>query len=224
MSDPALDLYESGLDEIAVGSALARLVVRMPDGSALTLPLERWLGSASPADEAVLGRCRGPVLDVGCGPGRHVHALARAGVLAMGVDISPAAVALTRRRGAHALKASVFDQLPGAGTWKTALLLDGNIGIGGHPGALLRRVASLLSPDGEVLIEIEAPGTPTFAGSVRLESGRHRISEAFRWARVGVDDIGGLANQADMRVLEQWEDDERWFVRVARGPGRDQQR
>lgn len=216
MSDPALALYESRLD--AADATAPRLVARMPDGSAISLPLERWLGAASPTDRAVLERCRGPVLDVGCGPGRHVHALARAGVLAMGVDISPVAVALARRRGAHAVEASVFDQLPGGGTWRTALLLDGNIGIGGHPGALLRRVAALLSLDGEALIEVEPPGSATYAGTVRLESGGRWISDSFRWARVGIDGLDGLARAAGMRVVERWQDDERWFARVARPP------
>ena len=41
------------------------------------------------ADEAVLDRAQAPVLDVGCGPGRHVLALARRGHLALGVDIAP---------------------------------------------------------------------------------------------------------------------------------------
>ena len=30
--------------------------------------------------------------------------------------------------------------MPGEGRWETALLADGNIGIGGHPARLLRRV------------------------------------------------------------------------------------
>ena len=64
------------------------------------LPLARWLGPAGAVDERVLERARGPVLDVGCGPGRHVHALARRGVLALGVDVSPVAVRLARARGA----------------------------------------------------------------------------------------------------------------------------
>jgi SAM-dependent methyltransferase len=216
MSDPALRLYESGLDGADGGPEIDRLVARLSDGSAVVLPLERWLGPVTASDRAVLERCRGPVLDVGCGPGRHVHALARAGILAMGVDISPVAVALTRRRGAHAVEATVFDHLPGAGTWRTALLLDGNIGIGGHPRTLLRRVASLLSDDGEALVEAEGPGSPTFSCTVRLEAGGRRISDRFAWARVGVDAMDRLAAGTGLRVLEHWEDERRWFVRIGR--------
>ena len=40
------------------------------------------------------------VLDVGCGPGRHAHALARAGVEVVGVDISERFIDLARQ-GPH---------------------------------------------------------------------------------------------------------------------------
>ena len=51
----------------------------------------------------------------------------------LGVDISRTAVARVRQAGASALHRSVFDPLPGQGRWGTALLADGNIGIGGLP-------------------------------------------------------------------------------------------
>ena len=77
-----------------------KLRARRPDGTAMALALHRWLGPLTAADEAVLDRTRGPVLDVGCGPGRHVLALARRGRLALGVDVAPAAVRVARLRGA----------------------------------------------------------------------------------------------------------------------------
>ena len=41
--------------------------------------------------------------------------------------------------GGPALVRSVFETLPGEGRWDTVLLMDGNIGIGGDPAALLGR-------------------------------------------------------------------------------------
>ena len=116
-----------------------------------------------------------------CGPGRHVRALAHRGVLAVGVDVSAAAVSLARSRGTLALRASVFDHIPGAGSWRSALLLDGNIGIGGSPTLLLRRIGSLLAPAGEVLTELAAPGTGVAIEIVRLEHGATRSD----WFRLG---------------------------------------
>jgi SAM-dependent methyltransferase len=187
------------------------LVLREEGGTMRRLPVEAWLGTAGAVDERVLARARGPVLDVGCGPGRHVHALARQGVLAVGVDVSPVAVALARRRGATVLEASIFDRLPGAGSWRTALLLDGNIGIGGRPDALLRRLAALLTRGGMVLAELDRPGTGTIRGRVRIEDG-DVVSEWFAWARVGGEAIGAPAHAAGLRVAERWHDGGRWFA------------
>jgi SAM-dependent methyltransferase len=196
------------------GASLRRrssLLLRDEAGRARPVPLDTWLGAAGAVDERVLDRARGPVLDVGCGPGRHVHALARRGVLAVGVDVSPVAVALARRRGATVLEASIFDRLPGAGSWRTSLLLDGNIGIGGRPDALLRRLAALLAPGGRVLVELDPPGVGVVRGRVRLEAGA-TTSDWFAWAHVGAEAIASPARAAGLRVAVRWRDGERWFA------------
>lgn len=203
------DLYDEALD------GRGALLVRDDGGEVQPLPVEAWLGAAGAVDERALDRARGPVLDVGCGPGRHVHALARRGVLAVGIDISPAAVALARRGGATVLEASIFARVPGAGAWRTALLLDGNIGIGGHPDALLRRLAALLAPRGLILAELEAPGTGVRRRRVRLEDGAS-VSGWFAWASVGADALAGPARAAGLRVRERWADEGRWFAALER--------
>ncbi|HEY1823596.1 MAG TPA: class I SAM-dependent methyltransferase, partial [Trebonia sp.] len=132
----AIALYEEALHHPAPALAL-----RTADGRALPLQVSRWCAPPDAADEELLRHCRGPVLDVGCGPGRLTIALTERGIPALGVDISQAAVARTRQAGAPALHRSVFDPLPGQGRWATVLLADGNIGIGGMPASLLHRCA-----------------------------------------------------------------------------------
>lgn len=173
--------------------------------------LQRWLDRPAPADETVLDRAAEPVLDIGCGPGRHVGELAQRGVLALGVDASPMAVRLARARGAEVHEGSVFGHVPGPGTWGSALLLDGNLGIGGDPARLLRRVGELLAPGGCALVELDPPGFPTRSVRARLE-GAHGRSAWFPWALVGVDGLSDLAARCSLQVAETWEHGGRWFA------------
>ena len=198
-------------------AALARrpegLVARDRAGVAVELAAARWLAGAGLTDLRVLRRARGPVLDIGCGPGRHVRALAERGVAALGIDASPAAVRVARDRGTHVLHGSVFDVVPAMGGWRTALLLDGNIGIGGDPEALLRRLADLLMPDGAVLCECEAPGAGVRSGPLRLEHDAG-ASRWFPWSRVSVDALERVAQPAGLTTTARWEDGGRWFAEL----------
>ncbi len=145
------------------------------------MPLAAWTGAVTAADRGVVERLRGPVLDVGCGPGRHVAALQRRGVTALGIDVSPMAVLVARNRGAAAVLGSVFATVPAAGRWGEVLLLDGNVGIGGRPSRLLRRCAELACAGGRIVVELDPPGSPSARIQVRLEHG----SEASALVPVG---------------------------------------
>lgn len=205
-----LEIYDEALS--APSSALR---ARWSDGTLLELPLGRWLGPPTSGDESVLGRVTGPVIDVGCGPGRHLVALQRRGIEALGVDISRTAIAIARGRGARAVAASIFDRLPAMATpMRTALVLDGNIGIGGDPDRLLRRIGGLLAPGGRVLVELDAPGTPSTSGVLRLE-GRRLYSAPFPWARIAVDQFAATAGAAGYGIDETWSAERRWFAALS---------
>jgi SAM-dependent methyltransferase len=190
-------------------------LARAADGSAWRPRVERWTGKADAVDERALAGLAGPVLDVGCGPGRHLCALGRRGVVALGIDVSPTAVALARVAGAHAMLGSIFEEVPRRGHWGSALLLDGNIGIGGSPERLLRRVAELLAPGGRILVELAAPSRATVRTRIRLET-VSAASDWFDWAHVSATDADRLLGDAGLVVAERWQERDRWFV-VATG-------
>ncbi|MDG4865498.1 methyltransferase domain-containing protein, partial [Streptomyces sp. T-3] len=185
------------------------------DGWLLPLDVERWCAGADAADQLALRHCEGTVLDIGCGPGRLVAALAASGRRTLGIDVSEAAVARTRRLGGTALRRSVFDPLPGEGRWGTALLLDGNVGIGGDPHALLVRAAELLAPDG-LLIAETAPVEVDEQVRVRIDDGRGAEGRLFTWARLGTTALLGHARPLGWRPADQWEADGRPFVALRR--------
>ncbi|BDZ54532.1 methyltransferase type 12 [Agromyces marinus] len=164
----------------------------------------------------MLDRAVGPVLDVGCGPGRMLHAAAARAIPAVGIDVVPHAVARARGAGGLALHRSVFARLPLEGRWRSVLLMDGNIGIGGDPSALLHRCGGLAGDGGTVLVEVEADPGLAIIGDCTVVDGAGRESAPFAWARVGRSAIREVAADAGLTVVEQWESVGRHFVRIAR--------
>ncbi|MFI7658489.1 methyltransferase domain-containing protein [Micromonospora parva] len=190
------------------------------DGRRDLLPVRRWHGPPEPAVESVAARCTGPAIDLGCGPGRLTRALVQRGLVALGVDISAEAVRLTQRRGVIALRRDVFAPLPGEGRWAHALLIDGNIGIGGDPVRLLRRCGALIAADGTLTVEVEPPGAGLWRGQAYVLSGcsgeRELRGPAFRWARVGAEAVARTADAAGLRVADRFRCGPRWFAELAR--------
>jgi SAM-dependent methyltransferase len=111
----------------------------------------------------VLGLAPGErVLDVGCGPGRHAHALARRGIQVHGVDISQRFVDLAT---ADAPPGATFERadaraLTFDGTFDAAIsLCQGAFGLTGGPGApldadglVLAGMARALRPGGRLAV------------------------------------------------------------------------
>lgn len=186
------------------------------DGQLLDLDVPRWLDGLDEADRSVLARCEGAVLDVGCGPGRFVHAAAELGLPSLGLDIAATAVSLTRRRGGYALLRSVFDPMPGEGRWPTALLMDGNIGIGGDVILLLERVRALLAPGGRLLVETSATADVDRVLRVRFNAFGVAVGPRFGWAEVGLPALTRYAVERGYSVEETWSCAGRTFAALAR--------
>jgi len=197
-----------------IGAGSIDHALRDTDGAALPVDAARWFAPPDAAERRALARVTGPALDIGCGPGRHVVALAEQGIAALGIDITVPAIDRARSAGAAVLERCVFDRVPGVGRWRSALLLDGNIGIGGDPAALLRRTRHLLAPDGHALVETARPGHDDRDRRVRFE-----IAGApgpwFGWATVDAASLRPVAARAGFTVAEQWCDDDRWFAWLA---------
>lgn len=192
----------------------ASVVLRTDSGEALDLDLGRWHDPATAEERQLLGAVKGPVIDLGCGPGRLVVGLAAQRVPALGVDSSPSAVALARLRGATVLQRDLFGPLPGEGRWATALLFDGNVGIGGDPRALLTRLTQLLVPGG-LLIAETVPADVDERVHVHLTDAhgtQDALGTPFPWARTGTRALLRYATRTEWTAADQWTAGGRSFV------------
>jgi len=181
-----------------------------------TMDVSRWNADADSVDLMLLDAVRGPVLDIGSGPGRMVRAANLRGMVALGIDVSAAAVQLASSIGGEFLQASVFDALPREGRWQTALLVDGNVGIGGDVRALLARCNGLLATEGEIVVEvdIDASHEKHYVGEVVDSRGRR--SGSFPWAEIGRDRLAELLPGLGLELAQSWTVGGRSFCRLAK--------
>jgi len=106
-------------------------------------PVRRW-----PAVERrALRWVRGRVLDAGLGAGRAALELQRRGRSVVGIDVSPGAVEVARRRGVRDVRLLAFEEVDDSiGRFDTIVMLGNNFGLFGSPSKarrLLRRLRPL---------------------------------------------------------------------------------
>ncbi|MEU5535043.1 hypothetical protein [Streptomyces sp. NPDC020362] len=107
----------------------------------------------------------------------------------------------------------MFDPLPEEGRWDTALLMDGNIGIGGEPRLLLRRSRDLVHDQGLLIVET-ARADVDERRRVRIHVGQRAASPVFSWAVVGAHALIRYAQLSGWTATEEWTTNsaERHFV------------
>ncbi|HSD01760.1 MAG TPA: class I SAM-dependent methyltransferase, partial [Gaiellales bacterium] len=106
---------------------------------------------------------RGRVLDVGCGAGRVALELQGRGHQVVGIDVSPLAVEVARRRGVKDVRELAVTRVgPALGRFDTIVMFGNNCGLLGNRRRapwLLRRFKSVTSPGARILAESTDPYT-----------------------------------------------------------------
>jgi SAM-dependent methyltransferase len=202
-SGPTASDYERALWQSLSGPANP-VTLHGQDGFVIHLEVGRYAARADSVDRYLLRHCTGPTLDIGCGPGRLAAELARRGVPALGVDITPVALLLARASGATVLGRSVFERLPAEGRWPHALLIDGNIGISGDPANLLHRIKSVLLPTGATLIVETLPHEADERHRLRPAGAVAHAAPTIPWARIGPTALRALATPLGYRITADW--------------------
>jgi SAM-dependent methyltransferase len=139
----------------------AREIVERDDGLIETgstwdlylAPFRRW----PPHHRRAMRFVRGRVLDVGCGAGRVCLHLQERGLDVVGIDISPGAVDVCRRRGVRDARLCPIEEVDASlGAFDTIVMLGNNFGLfGGKAMArrLLRRFHELTTDRGRIVAE-----------------------------------------------------------------------
>ena len=95
------------------------------------------------------------VLDVGCGPGRHLLWLQQKGLICTGIDISPLAVEVAKSRGVkHSRVMDLQDLKFVTAKFSTVLLMGNNIGLCGsyeRTKQLLNDVYKITTTEGVII-------------------------------------------------------------------------
>lgn len=144
-----------------------------------------------PLERRALGECRGRVLDVGAGTGCHALALQDRGFQVTALEVLPILVEIMTQRG-------VRDARLGAlGEWRdeafdTVVLLMNGLGLAGTLTGLepmLRHLAAMVAPDGQVIADATDPrilyGAVAREGTDRRADGRYLGELTFQFEFAG---------------------------------------
>jgi SAM-dependent methyltransferase len=177
---PAQDAFGHLLCDLLAGRHVVEIVER-DDGCVFTgepawylAPFRAWWSQERRAMRFVRGR----VLDLGCGAGRVGLHLQSRGHEVVGIDVSPLAVEIARRRGLADVRLGTLDSTLRTGErFDTILLLGNNLGLlaGERQGRhLLRKLARAATDRGRILAGSYDP----YDGASELARGYHARNRA----------------------------------------------
>ena len=173
----------------------------------------RVLATNHAIESAVLATQPETVMDVGCGEGWLVRALAQRGIFARGVDAIPALVDAATRLGGEFAVASYDDIAQGRLAWKADTVSCNFALIGKESTAqLLRAVHGLLNPDGRFVVQtlhpVEACGDKPYADGWRVGSWdgfNQRFANAAPWYFRTLESWRALFADCGLRLVsESW--------------------
>ena len=151
--------------------------------AAYFFPFRKW----PKAERAAMRHARGRVLDVGCGAGRVALHLQERGHEVVGIDLSPLAVEVSRRRGVKDVRELPVTRVSrNLGAFDTIVMFGNNFGLMGSRRRapwLLRRFRSITNEGAQILAESVNPyktDSPDHRAYHRLNRRRGRMAGQLR--------------------------------------------
>ncbi len=184
MSEQSMDLYGQALLDYYNGEQNTTIILRRDDGFSAELPLKVFF--ARPAEfsrieQLALDMCRGDVLDIGAGTGRHSLALQQRGLNPYAIDISAGAVEIIRRNGMKRAEcADIFEF--NNGTFDTLMMLLHGIGMTETLDGFtkfLHHARTLLKPGGQLIFDSMDVRCTEDAGNLAYQESNIRKNRYF---------------------------------------------
>ena len=191
-------------------------------------PPARWPS----CERRALRLVRGRVLDVGCGAGRVALELQRRGHEVVGIDVSPLALEVARRRGVKDTRELPFHRVDESlGRFDTVVMAGNNFGLFGGPKrarTLLRRLRRMTTDNARILgssldvYDTDDPDNLAYhelnrrrgrmAGEIRLRVRHGRYcSPWFDYLMVSPDEMAEIAQSGGWRLVRTLDEPERPF-------------
>lgn len=154
-----LDFYEGkgGFEIFELDDGFIDVAMRGALPAFYFSPFDRWFEHEKQALQLVRGR----VLDIGCGAGRHCLYVQERGHEVIGIDNSPLAIEVARRRGVRDARVMSIDEVKrGLGLFDTLLLLGSNFALlqsSTRARELLRQFHEVTAPDAQILAGVMDP-------------------------------------------------------------------
>ena len=178
------------------------------------------------AERQALTWVKGRVLDIGCGPGRHLIWLQKKGCAVTGIDVSPPAIEVARLRGAKDCRLMDVKSLDfPAGSFDTVLMMGNNFGVAGgteETKKVLTDLHRITAEDGIIIASSRDPlntdnprhlayheknrrtGRPPGLVTIRLEF-KAETSPWFELLLATPSEMEELAQQTRWKVLRVYE-------------------
>ncbi len=201
----------SALRAYHAGDLSAAFIIRRDDGFERRIPASAFFadGELPPIEAQALALCRGRILDVGTGAGRHSLNLIRRGYVVTSLEVLPEMEAILHDRGVRRVVISDLFAFNGE-SFDTLLLLMNGIGMVGTLEGLnrfLHHAHRIVEPNGQILcdsVDVSMTNDPVHVAYRRrnVERGRppgqqtftmiHQAltGDEFHWLHV---DFGSLA-------------------------------
>jgi SAM-dependent methyltransferase len=152
-------------------------IIERDDGLINGAPADHYLAEPDewqPHDHRALRLCRGAVLDIGCGAGRTALELQRRSMAVTGLDISPGAIEVARKRGLRDTVIATVDEYARAATrYDTFVMLGNNLGLlegSERAPVFLAALAQLARPGARII----AQGTDPYGTTDPVHAGYHQ--------------------------------------------------